>query len=243
MKRLPLLIAVTMVLATAMLVSSVAAAGGNGIDLKGKHYNLNLIGMKNAKNWDGMQDSNSHVIFVSYSKTGNAQTRIYLREGESFDVIDGNGVDGTALFQLPKPYLDENWDLSAKESECLSSYQIYIRVVAGKGSGTLRTGACNDTYVGSDGYEICTDAAGTVWYHTGDGVISLSKNSKFEQVTHELTTVVIDGTHYGLFSDNAASIYGIEAYFWELMGTDLKNIQIRFYETPEDYCITTGYEP
>jgi hypothetical protein len=241
--KLPKVIAITIIIAIAFLVTSVSA--GNGIDLNGQHYNLNLIGMKNAKNWDGMQDSNSHVIFVGYNKNGAVTTRIYLQPGDTFDVLDGNGVDGTALFQLPKPYTEEEmdaYDLSVKESECLSSYQIYIRVNAGKGSGILQAGACNDTEMGTDGYEVCTDAAGTVWYHTGDGVIDLSKNSKFEQVTHELTTVVIEETHYGLFSEDAFNLYGVDTYFWELMNNGLKNVQIRFYPTPEDYCITTGYE-
>jgi hypothetical protein len=235
--KLAKVIAIAMILAMALIVSSVAAAGGNGIDLKGQHYNLNLIGSKFVKNWEPTQDSNSHVIFVAMGKGERVSTQIYLQkapEGESFDVIDGNGADGYALFQLPKPYVGDP-DLNDSASECLSTYQIYVRVVAGKGSGNITTKACNDTATG-DG--ICTMADGTTWVHS-DGVVDLEKNRKFQQVTHELTTVMIEGTHYGLFSEKALELYGVDTYFWELMNDGLKNIQIRFYPTPPGYCETT----
>ncbi len=235
--QLAKVIAIALILALALIVSSVSA-GGNGIDLNGQHYNLNLIAGK-IKNWDETQSSNSHVIFVgSPSGKGTINTRIYLREapeGETFDVIDGNGADGVAQFQLPKPYT-EGVDVNLTSSECRSEYQIYVRVVAGKGSGTMRTGACAD--LNDDSF--CTDVDGNVWYHSEN--VTLSKSTKFQQVTHELTTVQIgdQNYHYGLFSDAAASIYGVDVYFWELMGTNLKTIQLRFYETPDNYC-TDGY--
>jgi len=107
--NLPKVIAIAMILAMTLIVSGVAASG-NGIDLNGPHYNLNLIGGKFPKNWAPTQDSNSHVIFVAMGKGEQLTTQIYLTpapEGESFDVIDGNGADGVARFQLPKPYVGD----------------------------------------------------------------------------------------------------------------------------------------
>ena len=241
MKRLPVVIAIAVVLATALLVTSVAA--GNGIDLNGWHYNLNLIGMKNPKNvnLDDLKNSMGHVIFVKMGSGSQLQTRIYLAEapaGENFDIIDFDGTDGVARLQLPDPYLDPDpVNLSDKGSECLSTYQIYVRVLgAPGGTGKIATGICNTT---GGAYPVCITEPGNIWY-TSENVTLNSHNKgdnqKFEQVTHELTTVNIGGTHYGLFAD---SIYG-ELYFWELFNDGMKLVQLRFYPTPENYC-SDGY--
>ncbi len=72
------------------------AVTGNGAP-NGPHFNLNIVGVKNAKTAD-MTGSNGHVIFVPL----NGSTRINLSEGD-FQVLDANGTDGPAAFQLPNP--------------------------------------------------------------------------------------------------------------------------------------------
>ncbi len=232
--KLPKVIAIAMVLAMALLVTSVSA-GGNGIDLNGPHYNLNLIGMKYPKNvnLDDLNASNGHVIFVKMGNGEKLQTRIYLSEGE-FKVIDYDGTDGIARFQLPRPYPEgADVNITDEELECLSAYQVYVRVL-GKpgGTGNITTGVCNST-TDTNGQPICIEEAGNVWLSTESVPLSSHGNDgKFIQVTSELTTVKIGDYRYGLFSD---TIYG-DLYFWDLYNDGMKLIQLRFYPTPEEYC-------
>jgi hypothetical protein len=235
--KLAKVIAIAMVLAMALIVSSVSA--GNGIDLKGQHYNLNLIGMKNAKNMPANLDS-GNVIFVAMGNGDKLQTRIYLAQGDNYQVLDKDGTDGNARFQLPKPYVGE--DDIINPDACTSQYQIYVRV-NGKpgGTGSMKTGACNTTDMieGPEGYPICVQDGDYTWYHSE--VVELSSHmngGKFTQVTHELTTIEIDETHYGLFSERVPAEFGEMFYFWELMNDGMKLIQLRFYPTPEDYCLS-----
>jgi len=74
-------------------VASVSTTGNGGPS--GAHYNLNVIGVPKNKsaNFSG---GNGGRIFVDLSGT----TRINLTEGD-FSVLDANGTDGTAAFQLP----------------------------------------------------------------------------------------------------------------------------------------------
>src|SRR5262245_28621593 len=65
----------------------------------GAHYNLNLIGIKpdHPKPVD-FSGGNGRRIFVLL----DGRTKILLQKGP-FDVIDANGTDGEARFQLPEP--------------------------------------------------------------------------------------------------------------------------------------------
>src|SRR5207245_5289924 len=72
-----------------------AATKGNGAP-SGAHFQLNLIGVANAK--DVSNTNNGQRIFVPL----NGSTKILLSEGD-FQVLDFNGTDGTAAFQLPNP--------------------------------------------------------------------------------------------------------------------------------------------
>ena len=69
---------------------------------KGAHYNLNIIGVENAKK-SKMTGSNRHTIFVplvtkskgvkSVNNNVEIHTQIWLMPGEDFKVCDGNGFD------------------------------------------------------------------------------------------------------------------------------------------------------
>jgi hypothetical protein len=67
---------------------------GNGAP-SGAHFNLNLLGMTRDKT---ASIAGGNRIFIYYE----GRTKIMLREGD-YAVIDGNGTDGTAEFQLPNP--------------------------------------------------------------------------------------------------------------------------------------------
>lgn len=88
---------------------------GNGAP-SGPHYNLNIIGVENAKTSD-MTGSNRHTIFMPLQTSGagkpsssnnNVQVegQIWLTAGEWFEVCDGNGFDAANLGDC----VDINWD-------------------------------------------------------------------------------------------------------------------------------------
>src|SRR3989344_3290396 len=90
---------------------------GNGAP-SGAHYTLNLIGVPKNKTAD-MTGDNGRRIFMPL--WGNA--KILLSAGD-FQVLDANGTDGSASFQLPNP--DENGDGT-------TSYSVYVRALGKPG--------------------------------------------------------------------------------------------------------------
>ena len=99
----------------------------DGTKLTGEHFNLNIIGVK-EKTMDDDIDA-GHVIFVLLGEEDNAAvTEIGLIEGPDFAVLDKNGTDGEASFQLPDPDLDPyviGEDLTNIDTE--SAYSVWIR--------------------------------------------------------------------------------------------------------------------
>src|SRR5690349_7013978 len=77
----------------------VDAIFGNGAP-SGGHFNLNLIGVARDKS-ASLDNNDGRRIFVPLF----GSTKILLREGD-FAVIDANGTDGSASFQLPAPAPD-----------------------------------------------------------------------------------------------------------------------------------------
>src|SRR5262249_35267190 len=94
---------------TGTLVVLLSACGPSGVEtgadgtstlrsaLSGPHYNLNIIGVPKDKSAD-MTGSDGHRIFVPL----DGKADIELAQGD-FQVLDANGTDGTASFQLPNP--------------------------------------------------------------------------------------------------------------------------------------------
>jgi hypothetical protein len=76
-------------------VASVSETGNHAPS--GAHYNLNIIGVPKDKSAD-FNGGNGGRIFVDLV----GSTKIDLTEGD-YDVLDANGTDGTAAFQLPNP--------------------------------------------------------------------------------------------------------------------------------------------
>ena len=103
--------------------------GGNGIDLTGEHYNLNIIGKKSS--WSGgvdNTDTSRHTMFVpenssTFSYTGpdgnpvNGSVGIEFTRGDDFAVLDPNAFDdGWCQFQVGR-----------------GTYQVYITCKAKPG--------------------------------------------------------------------------------------------------------------
>jgi hypothetical protein len=180
----------------------------------GAHYNLNIIGVDNPKNFDyntynqQNTDGQGHRIFVPLN--GNA--KIMLNEGD-FGVLDANGTDGIAAFQLPAP--DPN-------NDGITNYSVFIRGL-GKPGGNATMSSCitdgTDTYCSIDqNVYVSVDAHGN--------------NNKFTNVSKQLLYVYADTSGTGqvakipLFSDP------LYTYYWDYQNTGLRLAQLRFYDIP-----------
>jgi hypothetical protein len=202
MKKLVLIVVAVMLLA----IGAGVALAGNGAP-SGAHYNLNIIGVSSDKSAD-MTGSNGHGIFVPLA----GKTAIQLTEGD-FKVLDANGTDGKAIFQLPNP---------DPENDGITTYSVYARALGKPGGSSTTT-----PYI--------IDADGNYWYSTGSVTLKRDKGkSTFQNVSKELLYVYVDidgdGTidRIPLFSNDAYQ------YFWEYDNKGLKLAQLRFYEIPTD---------
>jgi len=221
MKKLFLIVPVIAMVATiAMPLSTIAQTTGNGA-ISGAHYNLNIIGMQKTKTAD-MTGTDGHVIFVNL----NGNTKIMLSEGADYQVLDANGTDGKASFQLPNP---------DPTNSGTSVYTVYARAL-GKPGGKADMSTCA-TAPGLDGIfgteddeELCSIA-----------VVSFERTAggqKFQNVSAELLYVYVDldgdgiTERYNIFND------ALQDYFWSYDNHGLKLLQLRFYPVPTEVAVT-----
>jgi hypothetical protein len=213
-------VVITIMLALVMVVSAVSVAfadkqnpdgsyKGNGVP-SGPHYNLNIIGMENTKNPDAnMENGNGHRIFVKL----NGNTKIMLTEGE-YAVLDCDGTDGMAAFQLPDPVAGGN------ESHYYTAYSVFIRPLGGPHGTSANITTCAKDSLGET---VCsTENVVLVRNSPAHG------NNKFKNVSKELLFVYVDLGNglkrYPLFGDK------LEGFFWDYDNNGLKIAQLRFYE-------------
>ena len=203
------------------------AETGNGAP-SGAHYTLNIIGVPKDKsaNFDG---GNGHRIFVDLGKTGAvANTRINLGIGD-FGVVDANGTDGTAAFQLPNPDPD---------GDGTTAYAVYARAL-GKPGGKATMQSCYEDDLGS----WCA-----VDFDGGVEPITLERTKggvgKFTNVSKDLLYVdyctawdvgadLLPGTEDDVCTDvDQIALFSntLLSYFWSYGNEGLKLAQLRFYE-------------
>jgi hypothetical protein len=183
---------------------------GNGAP-SGAHYNLNIIGMSKEKDAD-MTGNSGHRIFVRLGTRrpdDPVRTRISLREGETYQVVDANGTDGGAIFELPQ-----------------GSYYIWARALGRPGGAAKMTTCAEDiTGVVAEGDICSTGAVLDVTRHKG--------RSRFKNVTDELTTIELpEGSEAALAcGDTKVSLFAdcLEGYFWAYDNNGLRLLQVRFY--------------
>lgn len=179
---------------------------GNGAP-SGYHYNLNLIGVKvgHEKPID-FTGGNGRRIFVKL----DGRTKILLREGE-FDVLDANGTDGTASFQLPEPDATDDG---------ITDYSVFVRGLGKPGGSAMMRSCYFDQQTST---EYCSGGGYIV------NVTSHGNNNKFQNVTNQLLYVWADIDGDGdvdrteLFSDP------LDEYYWYYDNDGLKLAQLRFY--------------
>jgi len=212
----------TFYLAVALAVATSAAVQGqtgNGAP-SGPHYNLNIIGVSHDKN-PSMDQGSGNVIFVDLGiKNDPVTTKILLSQSAdagTFAVLDKNGTDGEASFELPAP----------------GSYTVWARAL-GKpgGSSTMTTCATNIALTGPDaGVSICSTLNQVFVRGTG--------KSSFKNVTTALTTITLDPVAEaaavtacgGRLTVNIFDTC-LEGFFWQYDNSGLKLLQVRFYPNP-----------
>lgn len=180
-----------------------AVQTGNG-GPSGAHYNLNIIGA-NDKNAD-MTGNSGHRIFV---KLWGGDSKIMLIEGPDFQVLDVNGTDGEASFQLPNPDPD---------GDGTTVYSVFARAL-GKPGGSSNTTTC--AIDPSDGAEVCSVITLTLTRSKGP--------SKFQNVSKYLLYIYADVDADGTLDRLALFDNRLRGYFWDYDNYGLKLAQLRFY--------------
>jgi hypothetical protein len=207
------------VLATVVVVGLVSSAArgatsvtGNG-GPSGAHYNLNIIGMEKAKNVDPNSiTSSGHRIFVGLgSKDNTATTKILLEEGTDFAVLDYDGTDGQARFQLPNPDPD---------NDGITQYSVFLRVL-GKPGGKIRMAtSAMDPEVG----EVVSDMR----------VISVREKGqmKFANVSASLLYIYAWVYDEGTWTYMRVPLFSelLQGYLWTYDNNGARLVQLRFYE-------------
>jgi hypothetical protein len=178
---------------------------GNGAP-NGAHYNLNIIGVQKDKDADMTGDS-GHRIFVPLF--GNA--KIMLSEGE-FAVLDGNGTDGSASFQLPSPDPDNDGE---------TEYSVYVRALGKPGGMATIAPTATDPVTGD------------VYASTLTTVIVREKGrSSFTNVSKTLLYVYADVDGDGIIDRVPLFDTRLQDFYWSYDNQGLKLAQFRFYEVP-----------
>ena len=143
--KLPMLIGFLIVLA--FIIPGVSATGNDA--MSGKHYNLNLISIKNIDRLPTDDTGNNgNRIFVNF----DGRSKILLSQNwvGTFNVIDYIATrNDPAEFTLPAP---ENIYDAAGNYVSAGAYKVFVRVVGSPGgSGQLSTCAVDEF-----GTEICS---------------------------------------------------------------------------------------
>jgi len=176
---------------------------GNGA-ISGTHFNLNIIGVPKGKS-ASFTGGDGRRIFMPLE----GRARINLSPGD-FAVLDANGTDGTAAFQLPSP--DPDGDGS-------TSYRVFARAL-GKPGGQARVTTC------------ATDIDTNELVCSNESLIATRTKGRqtFSDVTKQLLFITADVDGDGdvetvpLFDDS------LQGFFWDFDNQGLKLLQLRFYE-------------
>jgi len=180
-----------------------------GIDFKGPHYNLNLIGKTDWSGGGSYDNPKRHTIFVPentttptqfYTPNGKLGITIWMTQGDEFEVIDGNGCDGEAAFQLGP-----------------DKYDVYVVAKAKPGGYTDITGW---------GW-VYDEVTGEYYFQVGTTVNVGGHSGKPQW--KDATKLFYVGTEW--IFDYLASLGADDtAYFWQYDNHGNKLIQVRFYE-------------
>jgi hypothetical protein len=210
---------ITLYLAAALAAATpgpVCGQTGNGAP-SGPHYTLNIIGVSHDKN-PNMSAASGNVIFVLLGTKGGGTavtTKILLSESVDagvFQVLDKNGTDGEASFELPAP----------------GTYTVWARALGTPGGqAKMTTCATDPSLTGSDAGIVCSTMNEVFVRGTG--------KSNFRNVTPALTTITLDPVANAALvttcGSTTVSLFDpcLEGFFWQYDNNGLKLLQVRFY--------------
>jgi len=180
-----------------------ANATGNGVP-SGPHFNLNIIGVPTGKTMTG---GSGNVIFVP--ETGS--TKILLSEGD-FAVLDKNGTDGSAAFQLPNP---------DPTNSGTTTYSVFARALGKPGGSSTTTTCATDPTTG----EVVCSLFSSVLVRSGG-------KQTFTNVSKELLFVFTDLDGNGTLDRFNLFNSALTDFFWQYDNNGLKLAQLRFYQVP-----------
>jgi hypothetical protein len=246
------LLTYALVFALAITLGYGFAFAGNGSPDAKKVYSFNIIGVSHDKDAD-MDDNSGRRIFVPL----DGKTKILLSEGE-FAILDANGTDGEAEFQLPDPGLDPYLVDDKGKADTMSDYSVYVRPL-GKPGGWATITTCADladsTFAGLlPGNFIKTlnkdcELGGLASVEQVGRDITLRQKGKstFQNVTAELLTIVFK-VDVELTDSSIITVYVrvpifddiIDGEYWEYDNHGLKILQVRFYEFETDVSLSDG---
>jgi len=218
------------------------ATAGNGAPQGNPDYQLNIIGTSD-KNPD-MTGGNGARIFVDL----NGTSRIALSEGP-FAVLDANGTDGWASFQLPAPGLDAFIVGDPGDKDVISEYSVFVRPL-GKPGGWATITTCADLLDSTFGglltsqqvkilnnIDPATGAYCSIEQVGADILTRKTGKSSFTNVTAQLTTIVFAvtvETSPGVFQDFTVRVpifdAALENEYWLYDNHGLRLAQVRFYD-------------
>ena len=195
---------------------------GNGFPGNGRHitlYKFNIIGHPGSPGSELLNDQGKRM-FVKLS----GKTRVNLSAGP-FDILDADGTDGTAAFQLPDPDPDGDGQ---------TAYGVYVRP-KGKPNQRMSVSTCatadwdNDPLTADE--ELCSLEVAVLVRGTG--------KPKVENVSKQLLTACVDTTGDGL-CDERVFLFDERArdYLWSVDNNGLRNVEVRFLEIPQNIGLT-----
>jgi hypothetical protein len=246
---------ITSLILAIVLGLGTALANPEGVCEDGKLIgHLKIIGVTKDKNVKMEDKDAGNVIFVDLGAEGDpCNTEIYLIQGEDFAVLDKNGTDGEASFQLPPTGLDPYIVGDKGSAKTESLYSVFLRALGTPGGkATITTCATVAEELGPwltkktektlSSPEV-GDTVCSMEQVTSDILVRDSNKPKFINVTAELLTILFvvtmeDGTTYTvrvpIFSDL------LEGYYWSYDNEGLKNLDVRFYDCPTDVSLGDG---
>jgi hypothetical protein len=229
---------------------AVAGSGGNGNGFpSGPHYNLNIIGgsCKDAT----LTGSNRHTIFVPLgSKTEAATSNIYLCQGPTFQVLDGNACTAAigcdlsgktgAVFQLPCDlYAPDGTITDCTAGTDSATYCVFAEALGTPGGQATITTCATDP---NTGQVVCSTDNTVLVRNTNTNGSGNGGKPKVQNVTDALTTLTCFGAASatptcGDICSGTQCTFEIftapfEDFFWQYDNNGLRNAQLRFYLEP-----------
>src|SRR5262249_42900423 len=162
----------------------------------GTHYTLNLIGVPKGKS-ASMTGDLGHRIFLPLAGTA----KILLSEGD-FAVIDANGTDGSASFQLPSPDPTNSGE---------TVYSVFARALGKPGGSSSTTTCATDPVSGEVFCSIYSYVA-----------VRNSGKTTFTNVSKQLLYVYADVNGDGVVERFPLFDSALQDYYWQYDNNGLK---------------------